>query len=94
MYLAKKINEILESKKDLLIGNPSYVYICKVLNNAFKQTEPFKFKYETYSDYGLEDYAVSGLYNQEEDIKYIILNFSSTSKSFKLEKSKWKEFKF
>jgi len=94
MYLAGTINDVLESKKDRLIGRSSYFYICDVLNRAFKKVEPFKFKYETYVDYSKEDFSVSGIYDQETDKKYIILNFSKACKTFTIEPSKWKEFKF
>lgn len=94
MYLAKTINEVLESKKDKLIGRPTYYYICHVLNKAFSNIEPFKFKHETYEEYGIEDYSVSGIYDMEEDVKYIILNFPKSCKTFTLKPERWKEFKF
>ena len=94
MYLAETINGVLESKKDKLIGTSSYFYICNVLNKAFSKVEPFKFKYETYEDYGDEDYSLSGIYDMEKDKKYIILNFTKTQKNFTLKPEKWKEFKF
>lgn len=94
MYLAKTIDEVLESKKDKLIGGSTPFYICGVLNRAFRGIEPFNFRYETYPNYRKENYSVSGIYDQETDKKYIILNFSSASKVFKLTPEKWKEFKF
>lgn len=94
MYLAETINDVLESKKDKLIGNPTYFYICNVLNRAFSKVEPFKFKFETYDDYSKEDYSLSGIYDMEEDKKYVILNFSKEYKNFTLKPEKWKEFKF
>lgn len=94
MYLAGLINDVLESKKDKLIGRSSHFYICDVLNRAFRKTEPFKFIYETYPDYGRDDYSVSGVYDMEEDVKYVVLNFSKSCKTFTIKPEKWKEFKF
>jgi len=94
MYLAGLIDDVLESKKDKLIGRSTYFYIVDVLNRAFKKAEPFKFKFETFNDYSKEDYSVSGIYDQETDKKYVILNFASTCKTFTLTPEKWKEFKF
>lgn len=94
MYLAGLINDVLESKKDKLIGRSSYFYITSVLNRAFSRKEPFKFRYETFEDYSREDYSVSGMYDMDEDVKYIILNFPKSCKTFTLKPEKWKEFKF
>lgn len=94
MYLAGLINDVLESKKDKLIGRSSYFYITSVLNRAFSRKEPFKFRYETFEDYSREDYSVSGMYDMDEDVKYIILNFPKSCKTFTLRPEKWKEFKF
>lgn len=94
MYLANKIEEVLESKKSKLIGHPSYFYICDVLTRGFRKVEPYKFKYETYTDYSKEDYSVAGLYDMETDKKYVILNFSKNCKTFNLSEKNWKDFKF
>lgn len=94
MYLAGLIDNVLESKKDKLVGRSTYFYICDVLNRAFRNVEPFKFRFETYYDYGREDYSVSGIYDQDDDKKYIVLNFSKTCKTFTITPEKWKEFKF
>lgn len=94
MYLASKINEILDSKKHRLLGRPTYFYICDVLNRSFKKVEPFKFRYETYADFDREDYSVSGLYDMETDIKYVILNFSQKCKAFNLTEKNWQDFRF
>lgn len=94
MYLASQIDQVLESKKSSLLGRSSYYHITSVLNRAFKKTNPFKFRYETYTDYGKEDFSISGLYDMEEDVKYIILNFAREQKSFTIDHMKWKEFKF
>lgn len=94
MYLAGLIDTTLESKKDKLVGRSSHYYIVDVLNRAFRKTEAFKFKFETYSEYGKDDYSVSGIYDSDEDNRYIILNFSSNCKYFTLKPEKWREFKF
>lgn len=94
MYLAKTIDQVLESKKDKLIGRSSPFYICGVLNRAFKKVEPFKFKFETYEDYGNEDYSISGIYDMEEDKKYVILNFPKSVKTFNITPKMWHDFKF
>jgi hypothetical protein len=94
MYLANKIDEVLESKKQRLMGNSSYYYICDVLNRGFKRVEPFSFRFETYADYDREDFSVAGLYDMESDRKYVILNFAKKYKAFKITEKNWKDFKF
>ena len=94
MYLASVIDQILEDKKSKLIGRPSYFYITNTLNNSFKKTLPFKFRFETFDDYGPDDFSISGLYDMEEDKKYIILNFPSEKKYHRITKDNWKELKF
>lgn len=94
MYLAPKIDEVLESKKSKLIGRSKYYYVTSVLNRAFQKVEPFKFRYETYEDYGKDDYSVSGLYDMDTNIRYIILNLPKDKKYFTLDDKRWDEFKF
>lgn len=94
MYLARTIDQILESKKDKLIGRSTHFYICDVLTRAFRKIEPFRFQFELYDNYDKEDYSVSGIYDQEADKKYVVLNFSKTCKTFTIKPEKWKEFKF
>lgn len=94
MYLAGLIDSVLESKKSKLVGRSSYFYICSVLNSAFRNKEPFKFKYELFSNYKKDDYSISGIYDMDEDIKYIILNFSKNCKSLTIDSDSWKDFKF
>lgn len=94
MYLAPIIDEVLESKKSKLLGRNTHYYVTSVLNRAFQKVEPFKFRYETYEDYGKDDYSVSGLYDMDTDIRYIILNFPKNLKYFALEEKRWSEFKF
>lgn len=94
MYLASVIDQILEDKKPKLLGRPSYFHITGVLNRGFKKELPFKFRFETFDDYGPEDISVSGLYDMEEDIKYIILNFPKETKHYSITKENWREFKF
>ena len=94
MYLAPVIDNVLESKKSKLIGNSTYFHIAGTLNRAFKKTVPIKFKYETFLDYSKEDFSISGLYDMEKNVKYVILNFSKDSKHFKISNENWKEFKF
>ena len=94
MYLAPVIDRILESKKSKLIGRSSYFYITSLLNRAFSKVEPFKFRYETYNDYGREDFSVSGLFDMETSTRHIILNFPKSCKYFKMDNARWNEFKF
>lgn len=94
MYLANKINEVLESKKSKLIGRPSYFHIVDVLNRGFRKVEPFCFRFETYSDYIKDDYSVSGLYDMEDAKKYVILNFSKHCKTINISDASWPDFKF
>lgn len=94
MYLADTIHEVLDSKKDKLFAAPTYSSITGILNRAFNRCEPFKFKYELYDDYGEDDFSVSGLYDMESEIRYVILNFSKNAKTFTFDQEKWKEFRF
>lgn len=94
MYLAPIIDEVLESKKSKLIGRFTYYYVTSVLNRAFKKIEPFKFRYETYEDYGEDDYSVSGLYDMDTDVRYIVLNLPKSCKYLTIDEERWKEFKF
>lgn len=94
MYLAGLIDDILESKKSKLIGKSSYFHICDVLNRSFRKHEPFKFKFETYDEYSRNDYSISGLYDMEDDVRYVVLNFSKSCKTFNITEKHWKDFKF
>jgi len=94
MYLARQIDDILESKKDKLVGRNSYYYIIQVLNRSFHKIEPFTFRYETFKDFNQGDYSVSGYFDSEHGTKYIILNFSNNHKTFTICSQRWKEFKF
>jgi hypothetical protein len=94
MYLASAIDQVLDSKKSKLVGKVSYYYITSVLNRAFNSQMPFKFRYETFADYGKEDFSVSGLYDMDSDVKYVILNFPKECKTFNITNDVWREFKF
>lgn len=94
MYLAPAIDQVLDSKKSKLIGRSSHYYITSVLNRAFGKQMPFKFRYETFVDYGKEDFSVSGLYDMDADVKYVILNFPKQYKSFTITPDMWPEFRF
>ena len=73
MYLAPAIDQVLEDKKSKLLGRPTYYQIAGTLTRGYKKADiPFKFRFETFDDYGPDDLSVSGLYDMEEDIKYII----------------------
>lgn len=94
MYLAGLIDEVLESKKDKLLGRNNYFYVIDVLNRGFRKVEPFKFRYETYADYDHNCYSVSGLYDTDNDQKHIIINFSQKYKTIHLTPESWPDFKF
>lgn len=94
MYLAETINKVLESKREQLIGKTSYFHFCDVLNRAFRKIEPYSFKYETYWDYSRENYSVSGIYDMDKKIKYVIFNFSKHTNEYYLKPKDWREFKF
>lgn len=94
MYLAETINKILDSKKDRIIGRPSYQYIIGVLNRSFKKEVSFKFKYELYGDYNRNDFSVSGIYDMSRNQKYIIINFPKKYQNIFFNESRWKDFRF
>ena len=72
MYLAQAIDQVLEDKKSKLLGRPTYYQIAGTLTRGYKKADiPFKFRFETFDDYGPDDFSVSGLYDMEEDVKYI-----------------------
>jgi hypothetical protein len=93
MFLAESINDTLESKKSKLVGWNGYYTIVSVLNRAFGQKD-LKFKLETFDYFEKDDYSVSGLYDMNEDKKYIILNFSSRHIDITLQPYDWNKFKF
>ena len=95
MHLAPVIDQVLELKKSKLLGRLTYYQIAGILTRGYKRAEiPFKFRFETFEDYGPDDLSVSGLYDMEEDIKYIILNFPKETKHFTISEKNWREFKF
>jgi hypothetical protein len=95
MFMADQINNVIESQKSKLLGGASYFYFASTLTRSFTKAKiPFKFKYETYDDYSREDFSVSGLYDMDTNIKYIMLNFSKYCKNYKIEPKRWEEFKF
>lgn len=94
MYLASLIDNTLESKKNKLIGNVSYSYITGVLNRAFREKDPYRFKYELSKEYRKGDFSVSGLYDMNKDVKFIILNFPKNCKQFTVSEQNWSDFKF
>jgi hypothetical protein len=95
MYLAPAIDQVLEDKKSKLLGRPTYYQIAGILTRGYKRAElPFKFRFETFDDYGPDDLSVSGLYDMEEDVKYIILNFPKEQKHYSITNENWREFKF
>jgi len=92
MYLASLIDEILESKKDKLQGRITFKDVCTTLNRSFCKKAPFKFSYNKQKNIKKDEYCISGLYDIDQDIKYVIFSFSSRSKYIDIRK--WNEFKF
>ena len=95
MYLAPAIDQVLEGKKSKLLGRLTYYQIAGTLTRGYKKAEiPFKFRFETFDDYGPEDISVSGLYDMVEDIKYVVLNFPKQQKHYSVSNENWRDFKF
>ena len=95
MYLAPAIDQVLEDKKSKLLGRPTYYQIAGILTRGYKKANiPFKFRFETFDDYGPEDISVSGLYDMVEDIKYVVLNFPKQQKHYSVSNENWRDFKF
>jgi hypothetical protein len=94
MNLSKILDNVLENKKHKLIGTHTYFHFCDVLNRSFKKVSFFKFRFEKYEDYWKGDYSISGLYDTHTDTRYIIFNFPSSCKKFKLDNHFWEDFKF
>ena len=91
MFLAKEIDYALEKSKPKLFGTNSYKSITYTLNRSFGKKD-LKFRYETFDNFDEDDFSVSGLYDQNTDIRYIIFNFSSDVD--KLTIDNWRVFKF
>ena len=94
MYLAPIIDSVLESKKDKLLGKPTYFYITDVLNRAFKKTEPFIFRFELYEEYAKNEYSVTGLFDMLAGDRHVVLNLSKSVKTFSITPENWSRFKF
>ena len=95
MYLAPAIDQVLEDKKSKLLGRLTYYQIAGTLTRGYKKAEiPFKFRFETFDDYGPEDISVSGLYDMVEDIKYVVLNFPKQQKHYSVSNENWRDIKF
>lgn len=94
MYLASVINETLESRKSKLLGRSSYQYITRILNRAFNKVDPYRFKYELCPGYKKGDFTVSGLYDMNKDVRYVILNFPKRCQYFYVDDQNWNNFKF
>ena len=95
MYLAPAIDQVLEGKKSKLLGRLTYYQIAGTLTRGYKKAEiPFKFRFETFDDYGPADISVSGLYDMVEDIKYVVLNFPKQQKHYSVSNENWRDFKF
>jgi hypothetical protein len=92
MYLASLVDELLESKKEKLIGRNTFSDIIKILNRTFCRKLPFKFSFVIEKNLKKDEYAISGLYDIDSDIKYIIFSFCGKSKYLDLRN--WIDFKF
>ena len=93
MYLAKHIDDVLESKKSKLLGTSGYYKFVSTLNRAFNQKD-LKFKFESFADIEKDFYSVSGLYDMSKDTRYVILNFSERTLDITLKEDSWNDFKF
>lgn len=94
MYLAGLIDHVLEDSKYMLVGKTYHQILADTLTKQFEKHEPFIFRIERHLFLSVTDLAVSGLYDQEEDKKYITLNVSKHFKKYQLEPDKWSDFKF
>ena len=94
MYLSKLIDQVLEDNKSALLGRQFYGTLANKLNHAFFEHENFTFIIKKLPVIWDNSYAISGLYDQETNIKVITLNFSQYSKKFDLNLNNWEGFKF
>ena len=93
MYLSQHIDNVLESKKNKLVGTVGYYKFISILNKSFNSKD-LKFKFESFSDIEEDYYTVSGLYDMAKDVRYVILNFSDRKIDFNLTEECWNSFKF
>ena len=94
MHLGQLIDNTLISKSNKLLGSNTPFYITSVLDRAFKKHNiPVSFKFESFEDYGLNEFAVGGAYDNTFDKCFVVLHFSK-NKKFYMSKHRWEEFKF
>lgn len=85
MYLAPEINKKLYDNKKLFSGDLPYTTITRRLGKIFDHPKDLKFRSETFEDIPVNCFTVSGLYDMFYDKKYVILNFSNSSKTMLLD---------
>lgn len=88
------INNILDSKKDRLVGRVLFTDIIKILNDAFKNKIPFKFKLDLNSELRKNDFAISGFYYIKNDKSSIIVSLPKKCKYLYLDEKRWCDFRF
>ena len=94
MYLAETIDSLIDSKKDNLIRRQWYGDFLRELKDTFKSLKDIKFVIEKFDDFEQYSYSFTGLYDMNEDKKYIVLNLSRKHKKFEMNKKMFKDFKF
>ncbi len=93
MYLESKINQMLDSVRNELIGVHTYSHLIRTLNRVFKP-ERFMFKIKKRPYFSEHDLSVSGLYDIEQDLMIIYLLVSKDYNHFEITKKSWKKIKF
>ena len=93
MYLASKIDAALELAKADIFKCLPYHRVVSCLNAAFSD-KSLKFHYEKYDQIDKNDYSIGGLYDMEENVRYIILNLSSKSNTLEVNPDNWIDLKF
>lgn len=94
MYLAKVIDRCFEDNRNKFKGFVSHRALIRRLNTTFKSLDNLKFKSVKYDDLDVNDYLIGGLYDQNTDIKYILINLSTYCDEIYFEDYMWSDFKF
>lgn len=94
MYLAPQINQVFETNKSKFIGELPYTTIQRRLNSVFEFPKDLKFKVESFEDFNVGEFNVSGLYDMTTDKRYVILNVSSLANNLCLTEYSFEDFKF
>lgn len=94
MYLSKDIVQRFTQNRLKFNGFVSYRSIATRLRSTFSDYNNLKFKIVKIEDLDVNEFSVGGLYDQNSNTKYIILNVSKYSEEMLFDTFLWKDFSF